>query len=62
VEEKFPAGVTQLFEELEKSKFISPDGPLHKHFAYDQLKGLFHNTDLSIAEGYYLLHQQKSNS
>jgi hypothetical protein len=59
VPEATPGSVAKIFEELDRSSFISPEGPLEKHMAYQQLKRLFDNTSLSIVEALHLLHRQK---
>jgi hypothetical protein len=56
-----PRGVGELFEELDRGMFISPDGPLGHSLAYQHLKDLFTNTTLSIAEAYFLLHNVRAN-
>jgi hypothetical protein len=61
VPESAPHSVAQLFDEVDKGRFISPDGPLVKHQAYQQLKELFQNTQLSIVEAFHLLHRVKLN-
>jgi hypothetical protein len=56
-----PVMVSDLFETLDKDKYICPQGPLVHSVAYQQLKELFNNTRLSLAEALHLLHRERSN-
>jgi len=56
-----PRSVAELFEGLEKSQFISPEGPLKHSVSYQQLKELFPDLPLSIAEAYFLLRKERIN-
>jgi hypothetical protein len=60
VVETSPRSIPEIFEELEESLFISPDGPLKHHVGYQQLKELFQNTSFSLVEAYHLLHRVRS--
>jgi hypothetical protein len=58
--ETSPRSIPEIFEELEQSRFISPDGPLKHHVGYQQLKEVFQNTSFSLVEAYHLLHRVRS--
>jgi hypothetical protein len=60
VVESAPRSIQELFEELEDSKFISPEGPLEHHVGYQQLKEVFQNTSLTLLEAFHLLHKVRS--
>jgi hypothetical protein len=60
VVETSPHSIPEIFEELEDARFISPDGPLKHHVAFQQLKDLFQNTTFSLVEAYHLLHRVRS--
>jgi hypothetical protein len=60
VVETSPRSIPRIFEELEEARFISPDGPLKHHLAFQQLKDLFQNTSFSLVEAFHLLHKVRS--
>lgn len=60
-ERKGPVLVADLFSTLDKDKYICPLGPLKHSVAYEELKHLFGNTQLSIEEASHLLHREESN-
>ena len=60
-EKQGPVLVSDLFDVLDKDKYICPDGPLKHSVVYQKLKELFGNTRLSISEALHLLHRERSN-
>lgn len=56
-----PVMVADIFEVLDRDKYISPAGPIIHSVAYQSLKKIFENTALSVIEAQQLLHREKSN-
>jgi hypothetical protein len=56
-----PVTVADVFEVLERSKYISPAGPIVHSVAYQSLKKIFENTTLTVIEAQHILHRENSN-
>ena len=56
-----PVAIADIFEVLDRGKYISPAGPLIHSVAFQELKKIFDNTCLSLTEAQYLLHRERTN-
>jgi hypothetical protein len=58
---KGPVTISDIFEVIDRGKYISPAGPIDHSVAYQALKKIFENTALTVMEAQHLLHQEKNN-